>query len=123
MAVRSAARPTRSPSETGVTATFCLSGADKALGQGHSTWAIVLSHRMAFKCKFPLGPKGELASALVFYSSEPICDPRLICIMGRMEMSAQLCQAKTKKKKGKRETGRLMPFCSAASGPHKGVTS
>lgn len=60
----SRARRSQKGAETGVTPTFCLTGDDKALGQGHSTWAIVLSHKMAFKCKFPLGPKGDLASAL-----------------------------------------------------------
>lgn len=54
---------------TGVTPTFCLTGDDEALGQGRSTWAIVLAHKMAFKCKFPLGPKGELASALALLIS------------------------------------------------------
>lgn len=58
------ARGSQKEAGTGVTPTFCLTGDDKALGQGYSTWAIVLLHKMAFKCKFPLGPKGDLASTL-----------------------------------------------------------
>lgn len=106
--------------ETGATPTFCLTGDDKALGQGYSTWAIVLPHKMAFKCKFPLGPKGDLASALALLVWTNMWTG-LICIMGRMEMRGQLCHTKTKRRK--KNGGRLMPFCWTASVQHKGVIS
>lgn len=97
--------------ETGVTPTFCLTGDDKALGQGHSTWAIVLSHKIAFKCKFPLGPKGDLASALALLIWTNMWSV-LICIMGRMEMRGQLCQPKTKRRKKKgRQTDAILLNC------------
>lgn len=77
---------------------FCLAGDNKALGQGHTTWTIVLSHKMPFKCKFPLGPKGDLASALALLVWTDMWSA-LICIMGRMKMRGELCQPKTKRRK------------------------
>lgn len=105
------ARRSQKGAETGVTPTFCLTGDDKALGQGHSTWAIVLSHKMAFKCKFPLGPKGDLASALALLIRTNMWSA-LIYIMGRMEMRGQLCQLKTKRRKKKgRQTDAILLNC------------
>lgn len=97
--------------ETGVTPTFCLTGDDEALGQGRRTWTIVLSDQMAFKCKFPLGPKGDMASALALLIwTHMWCI--LICIMGRMEMRGQLCQPKTKRRKKKgRRTDAILQNC------------
>lgn len=107
----SRARSWQKGDETGVTPTFCLTGDDKALGQGHSTWAIVLSHKIAFKCKFPLGPKGDLASALALLIWTNMWS-LLICIMGRMEMRGQLCQPKTKRRKKKgRQTDAILLNC------------
>lgn len=105
------ARSWQKGAETGVTPTFCLTGDNKALGQGHSTWAIVLSHKIAFKCKFPLGPKGDLASALALLIWTNMWSV-LICIMGRMEMRGQLCQPKTKRRKKKgRQTDAILLNC------------
>lgn len=112
--------PTEKGPKTGVTPTFCLTGDDKALGQGHSTWAIVLSHKIALKCKFPLGPKGDLASALALLVWTNMWSGP-ICIMGRMEMRGQLCQPKTKRRKRKgRQTDAILLNCICK---HKGVIS
>lgn len=97
--------------ETGVTPTFCLTGDDEALGQGRSTWAIVLSHKMPLKCKFPLGPKGELASALAsLISNRHVIRAHLH--NGQNGNEGQLCQAKTKRrKKNRRETDAILLNC------------
>lgn len=85
---------------TGVTPTFCLTGDDEALGQGRSTWAIVLAHKMAFKCKFPLGPKGELASALaLLISNRHVIRPHLHNGQNGNEGPALSGQDKKKKEK------------------------
>lgn len=85
---------------TGVTPTFCLTGDDGALGQGRSTWAIVLAHKMAFKCKFPLGPKGELASALaLLISNRHVIRPHLHNGQNGNEGPALSGQDKKKKEK------------------------
>lgn len=85
---------------TGATPTFCLTGDDEALGQGRSTWAIVLSHKMAFKCKFPLGPKGELASALaLLISNRHVIRPHLHNGQNGNEGPALSDQDKKKKEK------------------------
>lgn len=72
---------------------------------------IILAHKIAFKCKFPLGPKGDLASALALLIWTNMWSV-LICIMGRMEMRGQLCQPKTKRRKKKgRQTDAILLNC------------
>lgn len=83
-----------------VTPTFCLAGAEKAFGQGFSTWPIV-SSQMAFKCKFPLGPKGGQAFRHVLLIWTNICCIH-ICIMEGMQNEGKLCQPTIKRRK-KRE--------------------
>lgn len=70
---------------------------------------------MAFKCKFPLGPKGDLACALALLIWTNMWSV-FICIMGRMEMRGQLCQPKTKRRKKKgRQTDAILLNCICAT--------
>lgn len=83
----------------------------KPLVKGTAPGPLFYHTKMAFKCKFPLGPKGDLASALALLIWTNMWSV-LICIMGRMEMRGQLCQPKTKRRKKKgRQTDAILLNC------------